>query len=354
MPNTAMINPSPKSEKFKMKYWLWYFIFFAVVFIFLTYYFSEVKKEFVLLESVNPYWLTLALLSQFMTYFFTALIYLLLLRGYNLRHLPRLGELIKASVVSLFFNQTVPSAGISGNTYFFKFLSRFSISMEHVVGLIITELLIFYAAMELVILLLLVSCLLTTATPHLLKAALGGGILIYLIFGVVIAFAGRKNLVSRLFKKLGRIKIFRFFLGRTSGKLGNERISEQAKHIWRFVRQNKHIAAAAFICQLLVIVADAFTIYTLFKGLGISVSAYKVILGLVCAKIVSILPFLPGALILYESSMTYFFTSLGIPLGPSVIVTLVYRFLSFWIPIPTGFILYRRWLNHLPEQAKSR
>jgi len=318
-----------KRKNLKKSYWVWSFIFFVIAFIFVVYYFSEIKKEFILLEKVNAYWLCLALLAQFMTYFFTALIYFFLLRGYRLQQLPGVWELIKASIISLFFNQTVPSAGISGNTYFFNFLSRFKISRENVFALIITELMIFYAAMEVIIIILFVACLFIVSTPHVFKVTLGGGILIYLFFAVVIAFAGKKNLISRVFEKLTKVKIFRKIFKTNSRRIAQLQISPQELHVSSFIQQNKRITINSFLFQLLVVAADGLTVYALFKGLGISVSPFMVILCLISTKIISILPFLPGALILYESSMTFFFVSMGIPLGTAVIVTLVYRFLSF-------------------------
>ena len=328
-------------------------LFFFAAFIFIIYYFSQIKREFILLEKVNPRWLAIALLAQFLTYYFSALVYLILLKGYRLKQLPRLWDLIKASAISLFFNQTMPSAGVSGNTYFISFLSRFKISMDNVVALIITELIIFYATMEVIILSLLVSCFFVVSTPHVFKAVLIGGSLVYLLFGTVIAFAGRKNVIDRVLKKLIKIKFLRKVIEKTNKRIGEQQIAIQELHLWSFIRRNKRMATNAFLVQLLVVAADGFTVYALFKGLGLSVSPFVVILCLICTKIISILPFLPGALILYESSLTFFFVSMGIPLGTSVIVTLIYRFFSFWIPIPVGFILYRRWLKKSPSVKES-
>jgi len=98
----------------------------------------------------------------------------------------------------------------------------------------------------------------------------------------------------------------------------------------------------AIILQFCIFMSDAFTIFSLFKGLGITVTILEVSTGFILTKIISILPFLPGALILYEGSMTFFFSRMGINLGTAVVVTLLYRALSFWLPILLGFFLYRK------------
>src|SRR5436190_4014577 len=59
-------------------------------------------------------------------------------------------------------------------------------------------------------------------------------------------------------------------------------------------------------------------------------------------KIISILPVSPGALILFEGSMTFFFAGMGIGVSVAVIVTLLYRALSFWSPIFLGLVLYKK------------
>jgi len=39
--------------------------------------------------------------------------------------------------------------------------------------------------------------------------------------------------------------------------------------------------------------------------------------------------------------MTYFFTKLGAPIHAALIITLLYRFLTFWLSIPIGLLIYR-------------
>ncbi|HEY6063496.1 MAG TPA: hypothetical protein VIV35_07795, partial [Chitinophagaceae bacterium] len=49
--------------------------------------------------------------------------------------------------------------------------------------------------------------------------------------------------------------------------------------------------------------------------------------------------------ILYEGSMTFFYVHFGVPVAVAAVATLLYRALSFWLPIPVGFFLYRRLQN---------
>jgi uncharacterized protein (TIRG00374 family) len=294
---------------------------------------------------VNVYWLTAALLSQFATYFFTAIIYRFLLIAHRLKDLPTVWELLKASVISLFFNQTVPSAGISGNTYFFNFLAKLNMKVSQIISLILAELLIFYAAMEAIIILLLVSCLTNYKIPHVFTITLCAGFAVYFVFGILISVAGRKRFIDRLYSKIQKIKFIQKIFERLTQRIQQQGLSKKEVNLLIFLNNNKWAGVKVFLFQLLVVGSDGFTLYALFWGLGISVNPIVILLGLVSTRIISLLPFLPGALILFESSMSFFFASLGISLGSAIIVTLLFRLLSFWFPIPIGLLLYRKWLQ---------
>ncbi len=342
--NTA----SARNETIQIRSWLVFFVFFVLLFLLVIYYFSEIKKEFILLEKVNPYWLIAAVAGQFMTYFFTALIYLFLLKLYKIPRLPRRWDLLKASVISLLFNQTVPSAGISGNTFYVNFLSRFNISGTVIISIILGELLVFYAAMEMIIVSLLIACLLVYKSFFAFKATLVAGIIIYLVFGLAVAFAGKKDYLNRLYEKIINTRFIKKIFNNINKEITESTNSEKGIQLLTLLKNNKPIVINIFLFQLLVVAADAFTLYVLFLGLGYPVAAFIVLLALISTKIISIIPFLPGALLLYESSMSFFFATAGVPVGTAIIVTLVYRLLSFWLPMPFGTLLYRKWLVTAP------
>lgn len=344
---------SNHKEKLIPRSRLLFIIFSALIFIFVVYYFSEIKTEVKLLEKVNVYWLAAALLSQVATYFFTALIYRFLLGAHRLRHLPGVWALLKASVISLFFNQTVPSAGISGNTYFFNFLTKLNIRISQILSVILAELLIFYAAMEVIIILLLAACFTNYKVPHVFTITLWAGLAIYLFFGTLISLAGKKRFIDRLYNNIQKIKFLKKIFKKVIQNIRHQGLLKEEVNLMIFIKSNKKTVIKVFLFQLLVFVSDGFTLYALFWGVGFPVSSMVVLFSLMSTRIISILPFLPGALILYESSMSFFFVSLYVPLATAVIVTLLFRLLSFWFPIPIGLFLYRRWLHTAPGAANS-
>jgi uncharacterized protein (TIRG00374 family) len=341
---------SDHNEKLFNRSRLFFIIFSALLIVFVVYYFPEIRKEIRMLKKVNIFWLIAAIISQFFTYFFTAVIYRFLLATHKLKPAPGLWDLLKASLISLFFNQTMPSAGVSGNTFIFNFLSKLNIKVTQIISVILAELLIFYAAMEAIIIILLLVCLFFFKVRRFIAVTLVIGLVVYLVFAIFTALAGRKKSIDVLFKKIQKVKFIKKIFEKLSEKIEQQGISKTEVNVLTLIEKNKAQALKAFLFQLLVVAADAFTLYALFNGLGIPVSPFVVLLGLISTRIISLIPFLPGSLILYESSMTFFFKSLAVPFGAAAIVTLVYRLLSFWFPIPVGLFLYRRWQQKNAEE----
>jgi uncharacterized protein (TIRG00374 family) len=225
--------------------------------------------------------------------------------------------------------------------------------VTQIISLILAELLIFYAAMEAMIIVLLTTCLFFYKVPRVFSGVLSAGILVYFVFGTLIALAGRKSFINNLYRKVQKVKLFKKLFEKLNQKIRQQGISKQEVHLSFLLKNNKIIILRAFLFQLIVVAADAFTLYALFYGLGIHVSVFTVLLGMISTKVISIIPFLPGALILYESSMSFFFVSLGIPVATAIIVTLLYRLLSFWFPMPVGLFFYRRWLKKVRDPVNS-
>src|SRR5436190_20295652 len=179
---------------------IFFFIFAAIIFILVAYYFTEIKKDIKLLGKVNVYWLALAFVAQFFTYLFGALVFYELLGIFNLKLRLSIWKLIQVSIVTLFFNQTVPSAGISGNTFFFNFLAKRNVSATHIIPLICIELLTFYGAMEIIVISLLILCFFLSHIPLSFFLIFGAGLLVYEAFAVGVGLLGIKKSVNILYK----------------------------------------------------------------------------------------------------------------------------------------------------------
>ena len=59
------------------------------------------------------------------------------------------------------------------------------------------------------------------------------------------------------------------------------------------------------------------------------------------------MPITPGGLGFVESGLTALLVVIGVPVDVSVIATLLYRLVSFWLPIPIGVLAWAGWRVHL-------
>lgn len=338
-------SQAPGKEKTQFKKWMVYFVLFVLVFLLAVKHFAGIQKDLLLLKKETPFWLIAAITAQLLTYVFTAISYWFLLIIFSPPKLPGLSQLVKGSIIYQFFNQLVPSAGISGNTFFFRYLKNFHIEAKHIITLLLAQLLIYYFAVEALIILLLLAGLFIYQTPKLYLTTLMLGIIAYLLFSLIVSVAGKNKVLLRFYIWLKKIRLTKKIAEKIKSLISEPGVSKEDIRLTDIFKNNKTIVVKVLFFQLLVLLADGFTIYALFNGLGISVPFHTALLFLICTQIVSLLPILPGSLLVYEGSMTLFMTSLNMPLGGAIIVTLLYRLLSFWAPMPFGLWFYRKLLK---------
>jgi len=316
---------------------LLFYVFSFIAFVFVVCYFSVIRTDIKLIGEVNIFWLCLSLIAQFATYLFSAMIYYRLLRAFQPSTRISIGRLYQASIVALFANQLIPFVGISGNIFFYDFLKREKISVQNIFTVVFVELLAFYAAIELIILAALAVCLSLYKISWLFIIILTGGFFVYIFFAFGITVIAKKETVNTLCMRLVRIKLFRKHADKLR-KFVDENNNHLQNSLPAFI-QHKRDVAPVIVLQACIFLVDIFTVYALFHGLGVSIDFAMVFIAFILTKIISLLPVSPGALIVYESSLTFFLTKLSAPLGTAVIVTLLFRILSFWLPMPVGFLL---------------
>ena len=80
---------------------------------------------------------------------------------------------------------------------------------------------------------------------------------------------------------------------------------------------------------------------------GVHARPSEVLLAYVVAQALAIVPITPGGLGFVESGLTALLVVIGVPVDVSVIATLLYRLVSFWLPIPIGVLAWAGWRVHL-------
>jgi uncharacterized protein (TIRG00374 family) len=140
-------------------------------------------------------------------------------------------------------------------------------------------------------------------------------------------------------------------LHRTTGvdPLG-ERLLEGRDRIRREIGPQWELALGASLARWLL--EYAVLLLTL-CGLSADPDPALVLLAFVVATVLGLIPFTPGGLGFVEAGLAATLAVAGISTGDALVATLVYRLLTFWLPIPLGGIaawrFRRRHPRHGPE-----
>jgi uncharacterized membrane protein YbhN (UPF0104 family) len=99
-------------------------------------------------------------------------------------------------------------------------------------------------------------------------------------------------------------------------------------------------------------VFDMLTLALVFVAAGHRVSPAVLLAGYGLPLLLGKAPLLPGGVGIVESTMTALYTGLGVPNAVVVVVVLIYRFFSFWLPSLLGFPLVP-YLQHVAVGLKD-
>lgn len=312
-----------------------------VVFFLLFKHLTEIKSVARLFKEVKPIWLFIAIVAQVFTYVSLAFIYRSLILIYKDKITPTFRKVLSFSFISVFLNHTLPSGGLSGNFYIFRSLYKRGIPKAHSASVVVIESLTMY----IVYLALIVGVIggyvafSKTSVPVAFSWAIVVGCVFYGTLMVFVSLIGRGQSLSSLAKKISRIPLIEKILKKS------DQFSDEDIHLhspWKLMREYEGTTLLVLVFQLLLVFFDVLTVYALCRGFSVDISFLKVLIGFIPAMIVGGLPLSPGSLIVYESGMTFFYVSLGVPIEIALVVTLMYRALSFWLTIPIGLLVYKK------------
>jgi uncharacterized protein (TIRG00374 family) len=321
--------------------------FSIIVFYFAVHYIGKLKDIEKLMFQMEPAWLLLAVLAQVFTYLIYASVIKLLLN--DKPGTTNFFLLFKLSIAIMFVNQVLPTGGISGDGYIFNQLVKRKVSRYNAFTAMVLESISYYAGI-LILLLLFYTWYLNEATHNtiLITYTVILGFVFYILLLVLVLILTNGRNISFAMHKLEKFS----FIKRIIEKASLLSLQNENEGTFKMIGRKKIEILQTIILQLFIILSDIVTVWALIKGFHVDMSFPIVAFGLMLSLIIGALPISPGSLIVYESAMTYFFTRLGAPVHAALIITLLYRFLTFWLPIPIGLLVYRN-LQKVPKVLLS-
>ena len=300
--------------------------------------FSE-GREFVLLaESAEPSWLLLALLLQAATYVPQAEIWRRVSRAAGFP-LP-LGPLYALSLAKLFIDQALPSAGLSGTIVMARSLEDRGVPRSVVMAAVVINIASYYSAYVIS----LVIALVITLVRHQLNPLVELVAVLFALFGIalsvaVLVLSGRApGAVSR---RLSRLRPLRS--GLELLEAADQRLSRDPRRL---------IPAVA--CQLAIMLLDTATMWTLVQALGATATPGGIFASFMLASLFRTVGVLPGGLGSFEAMSVLTLKMIGVAIPVGLSATLMFRALSFWLPMLPGLWFSRRAMAGSKAAARQR
>ena len=296
--------------------------------VFLALHFSEGREFLSLAQRARPRWLAVAFLLQAATYFAQAEVFRGAPRraGFPLRR----RWLAELSVTKLFLDQALPSAGISSTVVVTRALQQAGVSR----GVAAAGALINIASYNAAYVVALFVALGLTIVDHAASRFVVVVSILFLVFSIamtaaVLALAGRR---SRRLAALGRLPVVKGLLG----------FMEDADAP---LMRNAPLMLGATLWQIAIIALDAATMWVLLRAIGAPAPVTGVFASFMISSLFRTVGIVPGGLGTYEATSVLMLRLAGIGLPAALSATLLFRGLSFWLPMLPGLWFSRRVLG---------
>ena len=324
------------------------FYFLLIILIIVAFFhFTELQKILALVSDIEIEWFALAVIAQLLTYLFMAYGYFDLLILYGNQASIGIQELFKRSIINIFLNQAIPTGGVSGNSFLLSYFHKKELPLQKGFSVIVLNAITYYFSH--LVLLFLSFFVLFMLNPRSLNARLlVGGVFSAVLFTLLLVLSfvfGSKKIMSFVGTKIRAYKWLLYLFNRyKTNFLGSDGmvVQEEWSSPFEVLKSKTKFLLKPIIWQLAIILADAFTLYFIFLGFNFFPFFIEIIIVLLLTKAVAAVAISPGALVVFEGGMVLFFNAFGIPLSVAIIVTLLFRALSFWLPMPFGLWLYRQ------------
>jgi uncharacterized protein (TIRG00374 family) len=252
------------------------------------------------------------------------------------------------------FNRITPGGGATGTALQANMLADAGFDVAHAATALTVQSLLSTAAIVALPVFALPFVIAGTQIPDGLLQAVWIGIPVFIlmvIIGIAIFVADRPLLALGHAVAFVRCKLHR---GATMDRELGERLLESRDLIRDAIGPRWEIALGASLLRWLF--EYGVLVMTLW-GLSANPNPALVLLAFVAASVLGLLPFTPGGLGFVEAGMAATLAVAGISTGDALVATLVYRLLTFWLPIPLGAVaayIFRRRHPHPQRAAAAR
>jgi Mg2+-importing ATPase len=299
--------------------------------------FSEAREFVRLAENAEPWWLLVALALQAGTYLAQGQIWRSVGRASGF---PLPATVAYAlSLAKLFVDQTLPSAGISGTVVVVRALEARGMPRPAVMAGVVINSASYYAAYALSLACaLLITIVHHQANPLVELVSLACGLVAIALAVIVLVLSGKG--AATIGRRLARLRPLRNALQFLED--ADPRLSRSPRLLLR-----------AGLYQLAIFLLDAATVWALIHALGASASPMGVFASFMIATLFRTVGVLPGGLGTFDATSVLTLKMIGVAIPVALSATLLFRGLSFWLPMLPGLWFSRRAMARRPAGRQA-
>jgi P-type Mg2+ transporter len=288
--------------------------------------FSEAEEIARIAERAQPWWLGVAVVLQAATYFAQGEIWGVVgsAAGFSLSRV----QATRLSLAKLFVDQALPSAGVSGTAAVASHLERAGMQVPAVRASVVINLTSYFSSYVLLLVVALFWLPLSGSaytTVAIASAVFIAGSIVLII--LLLRLPGRS--AGGFIERIARMRALRSLVEASTGT--DARLARSGR-----------LFAQACVAQVAIMLLDAATIWVLIRALGAAPSALAVFSSFMISNLFRTLGVLPGGLGTFEASSVVTLGLAGVAVPVALSATLLFRGLSFWLPMIPGMWLSRR------------
>ncbi|WP_248800208.1 lysylphosphatidylglycerol synthase transmembrane domain-containing protein [Pseudomonas sp. MWU13-2105] len=290
--------------------------------------FAEVESFARLLTQAQPLWLVAAFGFQALTYAAQGQIFRVVLKAGG-QHLS-LWEAGKLSLMKLFVDQALPSSGVSGAFAVVASFVRLGFAKPVVLACLVLDLSAYFLAYVLTVgLALLVVVFQGHGTTTVMLTCLVFVAVSLALAVVTPRLAGNPELAARVPGQ--RFAIVAKSISLLTG--ADRQLVHSRALLWRIT-----------LLELTIIVLDSATLWLLVRALGVSAPPLGLFAGFMLASVLRSIGIVPGGLGAFEAAAVVTLHWVGVSIAVALSATLLFRGLTFWLPMLPGlWLAHREW-----------
>ncbi|HEU4730698.1 MAG TPA: lysylphosphatidylglycerol synthase transmembrane domain-containing protein, partial [Kofleriaceae bacterium] len=282
---------------------------------------SEPREFAQLVERAAPGWVAVALGLQALTYLALAQVWRAVVRAAQ-GFLP-LRLAVHLALAKLFVDQALPTGGISGGLLVVSALERRGLVRPLIVATVVVEIISYYLAYAGA---LAVAVAIAVAQGH-ARAIVLWSALAFVGFALVVAIGALALTQST----------------RPAPDLpGLRRAQRWLAGADRHLVRDARLLARATGWQLAIVALDGLTLWTLLRAAGTDAPLAGTFASFMIASLARTVSIVPGGLGVFEGVAVVTLHQIGAPLAAALSATLLFRGVSYWLPMIPGFLASRR------------